>query len=609
MKSLKLAVVVSLAALAVGACKPNYIRPETAVSTKRLTPVATTDAQVAPPLVPRPVTVIAGADIFDGTGRAPIKDGVIVIRQDRITAIGHRSEVSIPKDAFVIDAKGQWITPGLIDAHIHFFQSAGIYTRPHIIDLREVRSYEQEVAFIKNRLDDTFRRYLVSGVTAVVDVGGPFWNFEVRAKAKSMVTAPRVAVAGPLISTIARPRLDIGDPPIIRAETPDEARALVRKQLEMKPDLVKVWFIVSKKLSPDRGLAQTVGIMKAAVDEAHKAGVRVAIHATDAEAARASIEAGAEILVHSIADTVIDDAMVQLIKSKNVILIPTLQVVEGYVEVLGQEVKLTDFEKRYGDPRTMLTWQELDDVSGPPSERAAQRKERNDKRMPIVMENLSKLAKAGVTIAVGTDAGNIGTLHGPSYHYELELMARAGMDNRSLLLAATRDAARVFGDNPGFGTLSEGNLADLLVLNGDPLADISNLKKIAWVVKGGVALEPNQIMAPNPEWVVQTQVEAYNARDIDAFAALYTDDIELFRHPSGERFVQGKEQLRKLFSKLFASNPKLNCRVISRMVQNNIVVDHELVTGIAKRPYLHGVATYEIEHGLIRRVWFLPKEK
>ena len=75
--------------------------------------------------------------------------------------------------------------------------------------------------------------------------------------------------------------------------------------------------------------------------------------------------------------------------------------------------------------------------------------------MPIVMKNLRKLAKAGVTIAVGTDAGNIGTLHGPSSHYELDLMARAGMDNRSLLLAATRDAAKVFGDNPGLGTLEK----------------------------------------------------------------------------------------------------------------------------------------------------------
>jgi len=608
MKALKFIVVLSFAVLTVGACAHDPVHLETGDPPKSnlASPSA---AQVAPPLAPRDVTVIAGADIFDGTGRAPIKDGVIVIRRNRIAAIGTRSEVDIPKDAFVIDAKGKWITPGLVDAHIHFFQSAGIYTRPHIIDLRAVRSYEQEMAFIKRRLDDTFRRYLVSGVTAVVDVGGPFWNFEVRAKANSMVMAPRVAVAGPLISTVARPKLDIGDPPIIRAETPEEARALVREQLKMKPDLVKVWFIVSKKLSPDRGLAQTVGIMKAAVDEAHKAGVRAAVHATDTEAARAAVEAGAEILVHSIADAVIDDAMVQLIKSKNVILIPTLQVVEGYVEILGQDVKLTDFEKRYGDPRTMLTWQELDAVSGPPSKQAAQRKKRNDKRRPIVMKNLFKLAKAGVPIAVGTDAGNIGTLHGPSYHYELELMARAGMDNRSLLLAATRDAARVFSSEPEFGTLAKGKRADLLVLNGDPLADISNLQKIAWVVKGGVAQAPSQIMAPNPEWVIQTQVEAYNARDIDAFAALYADDIEIFRHPSDKPYMQGKEQLRKRYSKLFSSSPKLNCRVISRMVQNNIVVDHELVTGIAKRPYLHGVATYEVEHGLIQRVWFLPKEK
>jgi imidazolonepropionase-like amidohydrolase len=560
------------------------------------------------PTKPAAVTAFVGATVFDATGNNPIEDAVIVLSKDRIVAVGPKTEVSVPDDAVVIDVAGKWIVPGLVDSHIHFFQSAGIYARPHVVDLRETRPYEEEMKALKEDLSDTLRRYLVTGQTAVVDMGGPFWNFKVREEANAMLLAPRTAVAGPLVSTIAREKLDIGDPPIIKAETPEEARDLVQKQLEQKPDLAKVWFIVSKERSPERGLEQTVGIMRAATDEAHKGGVRVAVHATELASAKEALRAGADILVHSVHDEKIDDEFISLMKENNAILTPTLTVMEGYAEVLGNKPVLCEMDAKYGDPQVVKTWRELSSVSLEPPEEAAKRQAKNDARMPVMNENLMKLVEAKITIAAGTDAGNIGTLHGSALHHELKMMVKAGMPVKAVLIAATRDAAKVFAAEPEFGTLEKGKLADLLVLDADPLADISNLERISKIVKGGIVLDPNQILPPNPEWVVQKQVDAYNARDLDLFLSYYSEDTVLVRHPSGEVVAKGTEKMREVYGGLFKRAPKLNCRILSRITTGNMVIDHELVTGIEGRPYLHAVAIYEVNDGFITNVWFLPKD-
>ena len=105
-------------------------------------------------------------------------------------------------------------------------------------------------------------------VSAVVDVGGGYWNFEVRDRANGQIYAPRTAVAGPLVSTVSRPQMDIGDPPIIEVDSPEMARELVRKQLEYEPDLIKIWFIVPR----DGDFTPNLPIIEATIDEAHDAG-------------------------------------------------------------------------------------------------------------------------------------------------------------------------------------------------------------------------------------------------------------------------------------------------------------------------------------------------
>jgi hypothetical protein len=415
-----------------------------------------------------------------------------------------------------------------------------------------------------------------------------------------------VAAAGPLISTVAREKLDLGDPPIIRAASADEARAMVRRQLARKPDLVKIWFVPT----PDRPFAEMLEIVRAVIEESHAAGVRVAVHATELDGARAAVEAGAEILVHSVTDKPVDEAFLELVKGRGVIYMPTLVVMDGYAEALGGEVRLTALDRRYGDPRAVASWAEFDDVAGEAEKSAGEaRRKRVADGAAVTLENLRAVAAAGVTIAAGTDAGNIGTLPGSSLHEELAAMAAAGLGARAVLLSATRDAAKVYAAEPEIGTIEPGKLADLLVLDADPLADVANLERIALVVKGGVPLAPEAILPPNPADVVDRQVAAYNARDLEAFVASFTADAVVARHPSGEIVAAGQDGLRKVYGELFAKSPALHARILNRVESGGFVVDHELVTGIEGRPYFHGVAIYEVDGARIRRVWFLPKER
>jgi hypothetical protein len=278
---------------------------------------------------------------------------------------------------------------------------------------------------------------------------------------------------------------------------------------------------------------------------------------------------------------------------------------EGYGDVLGGDVRMMDVERELGDPDVVMTWSEV--PVGPDAEEIrARRRARLESTMPVMQQNLKTMQEGGAIIAAGTDAGNIGTLHGPAIHREYELMAEAGLTPQEILVNATRNAALVFAAEPEMGTLEKGKFADFLVLDADPLDDVANLQRIHRVVKGGVALDPADILPPSPETVVQRQVEAYNARDIEAFLSFYADDVVIRRLPSGEIAWDGKEAMRARYATRFSENPDLFCTITKRIVHGDWVVDHELVTGDKDRPRVRAVATYEVRDGLIRNVWFLP---
>ncbi|HWH40265.1 MAG TPA: amidohydrolase family protein [Usitatibacter sp.] len=443
-----------------------------------------------------PTIAIVGVTVIhpERDGDAAIaRDQTVVIEGTRIKSIGPASSSRAPGGATVIDGKGKWVVPGLVDAHVHFFQSGNPYTRPDAADFNAVVPYAQEMARNKARLPATFRVWLASGVTSVVDIGGPFWNFEMRDAAARTEQAPRVAVAGPLISMVDRTKLDLGDPPIIKVTSPEAARELVARELERKPDFIKVWFIHQ----PGDDLAKQEAIVKAAGDAAHAAGLRLAVHATELVVAKASLRAGADYLVHSVEDEPVDDEFLALAKKNHALYCPTLFVVMGYRYALSGTWEPTEAEKRLADPQILAT---MHDVRTMPPDKLPERVAKLVKEPPkvepskISLDNLRRVWGAGIPVAMGTDAGNIGTLHGPSVFREMALMTQAGLTPLQVLRSATVNGAKAMGRERDIGTLAPGKLADLVILDADPLVDVQNLSRIHRVVKDGHVYDPRELM-------------------------------------------------------------------------------------------------------------------
>ena len=439
---------------------------------------------------------IVGATLIHPERELPAaiaRDQTVLITGNRIQRIGPTRSTPVPKGARRIDAKGKWVVPGLVDGHVHFFQSGNLYTRPDVANFNAVVPYLDEVARNKARLPATFKVWLASGVTSVVDIGGPFWNYEMRDAARKSAAAPRVAVAGPLVSMIDDPPLGLSDPPIIKVTTPEEARALVQKELAYRPDYIKVWFIHQ----PGDDLAAQEAIVKAAGDAAHAAGVPLAVHATELLVAKASLRAGADYLVHSVEDEPVDDEFLALAKRNHALYCPTLFVRLGYRYALSNTWRPTPAERRLADPQILAAMSDLARI--PPEKRP----ERVVKAManPVVPEpsaaelaNLRKVWDAGIPVVMGTDAGNIGTLHGPSVFREMQLMVEAGLTPLQVLRSATVNGAKAMRREREMGTLAPGKLADVLILDADPLLDVHSLSHIHRVIKDGHVFAPDRLM-------------------------------------------------------------------------------------------------------------------
>jgi imidazolonepropionase-like amidohydrolase len=387
------------------------------------------------PALPAADLAITHATILDGTGATPVRDATLLVRNGKIVALGPK--VKIPAGAETIDASGKTVIPGLISAHSHV-----------------------------NRIEDlgVFARY---GVTTVMSLGGPReieFRDATRAEQQSPgITRSRLYIAGPI--------------PV--SKTAEEGRAAVDALAAVHTDFVK--FRLDDNLGA--GTEMPAEAYAAIIDEAHKKGMRVAVHAVYLRDAKAVLRLGAEYIAHSVRDSDLDAETIALLKRNRVCYSPTLMREVSTFVYADRPAFLADpFFLRDAD----TAW--LAQVNDP----AFQAKVRADKsaqwykdHLPQAMRNLKKAEDAGVLVAMGTDTGPATRFQGYFEHLELEQMVKSGLTPMQALVAATKGSAQCLEIDHQVGTLTPGKWADFLVLSANPLDDIANTRKLESVYIAG----------------------------------------------------------------------------------------------------------------------------
>jgi imidazolonepropionase-like amidohydrolase len=388
----------------------------------------------------------------------------------------------------VQDASGLWLTPGLVDAHVHFSQTGWADGRPDSLDLRGQFPYDAVQAGLRTHPQRFFRSYLCSGVTAVFDVGGYPWTWALRQRAETDTLAPHVAAAGPLLSTLDHWLNLPAERQFIHLADPKAAREGVRYLAAQRADAVKVWFIGGGR----RSFEEMAAAVRAAGEEAALLQMRLIVHATELRLAKEALRAGAKLLVHSVWDEAIDDEFVALARKSETIYCPTLTVPAGYVRLSAAALEGTT--PLVDDPNGCVDAGTLENIAATPTlgkglvDRPGYEKEAAGaaKEDRVGRENLRRARDAGLPIALGTDAGNPLTLHGPSVYAEMEAMQAAGLTPMEVVVAATGVAARAMGRGADLGTVQKGKAADLLLLASDPTKDVAAFRRLRYVVRGGV---------------------------------------------------------------------------------------------------------------------------
>ncbi len=557
-------------------------------------------------------TYITNVTIADVEKQKLIPNQTVVIANDLITNIQLSSKIKIPANATILDGKGKFLFPGLVDAHIHFFQNGGLYTRPDAIDFRKDRPYNKEIDLAHQTMEDKLRRYLQNGITTVIDVGATYSFLKQRKEFAAAAYAPTVYMTGPLATTYEPSVYENlkEDEPFNLVKTVEDGIKMVQNQLPLQPDFIKIWYITSRdKDGVEASARKNLPIIKAIIEEAHKNKLKVAIHATDRITAQLSVENGCDFLVHSVDDELLTADFVQLLKKNKTILCPTLVVHEGYVNTFGQKMQFTNHDLLKSDPYQLGSLLDLKHLSDTLLINNYKRRINSEasladtaKENAICMQNLKKLSDAGVVIATGTDAGNIGTLHASSYLAEVKMMQKSGMSNWQIIQASTVNGAKVLNKENEFGTISIGKKANLILLDNNPIEDLDNIAKIHRVVNRGVVFNPDDLIKETPEALAQRQLNAYNVRNIEGFLEPYADDVEIYAYPD-KLLMKGKEQMRERYSKMFDDTPNLHCELVGRIVQGTIVIDKERVQRASE--IIEATAMYHIENNKIKKVYFI----
>ena len=551
---------------------------------------------------------VSNVTVLDVEKQKLVPNVTVLINGNTIESILTKSKAALPAGAVVIDGTGKFLMPGMTDAHVHFSQSGGLYTRPDAINLKKYMPYEKDIQWGHDNMEDALRRYLQNGITSVIDVGSTPNYLQQRTDFKDKSYAPAVYMTGPLLTSYepdAFKKLG-NDEPFYLVASEEEGRKMVQQELAFHPDFIKIWYI-AQGADKEAAARKFLPTAKAIIDEAHKNNLKVAVHATERITAQLAVEAGCDYLVHSVEDEIVSDDFLKLLKKRNIILCPTLVVYGGYRNTFGQEISFSTNELLKANP-TQLGYlydnKHLPDTALLNTYKRAIQKNKATYAThdSICYVNLKKMVDAGIRIAAGTDAGNIGTLHASSYFNELKRMQQTGMNNWQVLQSATINPTYILGKEKESGSIAVGKKADLLLLNANPVENLDNLQQINLVINKGIIIKPDTLIKETALALVQRQLNAYNTRNLEAFLEPYAEDVELYQFPD-KLTSKGKDAMRKGYA-FFDRTPNLHCEIKERIIQGNIIIDKESVTGFGSKP-LEATAIYHIENNKIKKVYFI----
>jgi len=402
------------------------------------------------------VVVLKAAQVIDGTGAQVIKNGVVVVTDDKITAIGPADRISSPAGARVIDLGDSTLMPGFIDAHTHII--GRVLGDPEGQNAR-VRDYDSFGAILAV---ENARRTLMAGFTTIRNVGAG--NFDDMAIRKAIndgwIAGPRILTAGHSLGITGghcdengyKPGLADGDYKTGIADGPEAIRAAVRYQVKYGADVIKTCATGGVLSEGDAvGATQyTFEEMKALVEEAEKLERKVAAHAHGTEGIKIATRAGVSSIEHG---SFLDAEGARLMASKGTYLVPTLMAGEG-VERMAKSGVLKGFraEKALAAASAMRTG------------------------IKIALANK-------VPIALGTDAGVIP--HGTNGHEFTLMVEWGGMRPMDAIVAGTLSGAKLLGLEKTLGSLSIGKTADIVAVSGNPLTDIKRMETTSFVMKNG----------------------------------------------------------------------------------------------------------------------------